>query len=74
MTTEQCTPGVKVWYAPSPGHWFRGVVAEYPWQLGSGIWVTKLKDMEPGYQEFTKKSINKVYAAALSRLRLGDEL
>jgi hypothetical protein len=72
MSPERCKRGTPVEYAPSPGHWFKGVIAYEPWQLGGGQWVTKLTDMEPGYAEFTHKRGDKattVFAASLSSIR-----
>lgn len=71
MNPEDCKVGLCVWYEPSPGRKFLGIVAEDPWQLGHGTWVTKLRGMEPAYAEFTHKSGDKattVFAAALCRL------
>lgn len=70
---EQCQPGTRVLYCPSPGRWFTGVVATEPWQLGSGVWVTHLREMEPAYGLFTGKTGDKasrVHAAALTHLKL----
>jgi len=72
MKPEDCIVGTVVEYAPSPGRWYRGTVAEEPWQLGHGTWVTKLTGMEPGYSEFTQKKGDKattVFAAALNSIR-----
>lgn len=63
-------------YSPSPGHEFTGMVAEAPWQLGVGQWVTKLVDMEEGYGDFTGKNGDKahtVFAASLNAIRLAGE-
>lgn len=68
MKPEECWLLRAVMYSPSPGHRFRGTVAEEPWQLGCGTWVTKLIHMEPAYAEFTHKTGDKattVHAAAL---------
>lgn len=64
-------------YSPSPGHEFTGMVAESPWQLGGGQWVTKLVDMEEGYAAFTGKKGDKahtVFAASLNAIRLAGGL
>lgn len=73
MKPEDVIPGSRVKYSPSPGHEFVGMVAEKPWQLGGGQWVTKLVDMEEGYGQFTGKVGDKshtVFAASLSAMRL----
>lgn len=72
MNPEECKVGMPCEYAPSPGRWFRGTIAEEPWQLGDGHWVTKLHEMPPEYGEFTGKRGDKaktVYAASLSSMR-----
>lgn len=45
-------PGQAVWYRPvlNGPRAFAGVVAEEPWQLGDGTWVTHLDDMDGAYQ------------------------
>lgn len=73
MSPEDVFPGMRVKYSPSPGHEFTGMVAESPWQLGNGTWVTKLVDMEEGYGVFTGKSGDKahtVFAASLDAIRM----
>lgn len=53
-----------------------GIVSCDPWQLGSGHWVTKLVDMEPGYAEYTGKKGDKattVYAASLGSIEPAPE-
>lgn len=75
MAPEDVIPGAKVKYTPSPGHEFTGMVAEEPWQLGGGQWVTKLVDMEEGYGEFTGKKGDKahtVFAASLNAICLNE--
>lgn len=72
MKPEHCKVGRQCEYAPSPGRWFRGTIAEEPWQLGGGQWVTKLTGMPPEYGEFTGKKGDKattVYAASLTSMR-----
>lgn len=75
MNPEDVFPGMRVKYAPSPGHWFEGMVAMEPWKLGDS-WVTKLVDMEEGYAKFTGKSGDKaynVYAASLHAIKMAGE-
>lgn len=72
MSPYDVLPGMKVSYSPSPGHEFSGLVAEYPWVIGDGQWVTKLVDMEEGYARFTGKKGDKahtVFAASLCSMR-----
>lgn len=76
MKVEDVFPGMRVKYSPSPGHEFVGMVAEVPWQLGGGQWVTKLVDMEEGYGAFTGKNGDKahtVFAASLNAIRMADK-
>lgn len=72
MNPKDILVGMYVQYSPSPGLWFGGVVDKEPWQLWCGTWVTKLKDMEPGYAVATHESGDKattVFAASLARMR-----
>lgn len=72
MKPEHCQVGQPCEYAPSPGRWFRGIIADEPWQLGGGQWVTKLIALEPAYAEFTGKKGDKAtiaFAASLASMR-----
>lgn len=53
MKLENCKPGTHVFYSPITGQAprYRGVVREMPWQLGHGVWVTHLHQMEPAYRD-----------------------
>lgn len=58
--------GTAVSYQSSPGYHFNGVVDGEPWQLGDGMWVVNLRDMEPAYGEFVRDpKRTRVNAAAL---------
>ena len=75
MKPEEVRPGMRIRYSPSPGHWFDGLVAYHPWQLGGGQWVTKLVDMEDSYATFTGKRGDKsttVFAASLSQIQVNQ--
>lgn len=74
LRPEECTVGLRVLYSPSPGYAFEGVVAEEPWQLGGGTWVTHLRDMEPAYGSY-RGTPDRTYvkAAALHALRAKEQ-
>lgn len=71
VTPENCFDGLKVWYAPSPGHAFAGVVDGDPWELGGHTWVVHVREMEECYGKFRgTPGTTRVKAAALSALRV----
>ena len=47
MKLSDCKPGARVRYWPvrGQGPFYDGTVREEPWELGSGDWVTHLKDV-----------------------------
>lgn len=51
MNIADCKPGARVLYQPRLGseEQFEGVVREEPWEIGGGIFVTHLHQMEPAY-------------------------
>lgn len=74
VTPENCTDGLLVWYAPSYGHAFAGIVDGAPWKLGEHTWVVHLRDMEEGYGKSRgTPERTTVKAAALTALRLRKE-
>jgi hypothetical protein len=65
-------PGLMVRYQPTlGGPKYVGLVAEEPWQLGQGTWVTHLCSMEPAYGADTgRPGRTTVKAAALTHLEV----
>jgi len=72
MSPTDCKPGVRVLYAPSEGgKRYAGLVAEDPWQLRHGTWVTRLVAMDPAYGADTgRPNRTHVPAAALEALEV----
>lgn len=71
MKPEDVIVGTRVYYTPISGRpqKFMGTVAEQPWQLGGGTWVTHLANMEPAYGEWCgNPNKTRVLSAALSHL------
>lgn len=66
LTPETCVDGLAVWYSPSYGYAFAGIVDGEPWRLGEHTWVVHLREMEEGYGKFRSTSgATRVKAAAL---------
>lgn len=74
MRPEELKDGMQVRYYPSPSMWFVGTVDGQPWQLGSGHWVVRLKNMPADYATKTGKSASRnwVNAASLESLEPHD--
>ena len=55
MQPEDVIDGREVIYYPSPSIACHGFIDGKPWQLGSGVWVVRLRNMDPSYAEKTGK-------------------
>ena len=74
MKQEDAIDGREVIYYPSPTIACHGFIDGSPWRLASGVWVVRLRDMDPSYAAKTGKlgGRNWVNAAVLDHIEYAN--